>query len=432
MVWVETQQSELIRLGRPLGLFNADTVPEHLRNKFVVADSGSLQFFDTHRSAGDAAQIVMMREIGPLNAAYCAATDKPLPTSHVGYAPGIVGTYSVSKTLVQSNESLISVLSRSLHSLGISGPPRALTWDEVTLLSMSYFDELQMVWVETQQSELIRLGRPLGLFNADTVPEHLRNKFVVADSGSLQFFDTHRSAGDAAQIVMMREIGPLNAAYCAATDKPLPTSHVGYVASEESSLVAPNRMNLFEDVRRNHFTTSMAYDKLPMLDVIVQRWVNGSAVASQCLAVYDSGSFDAFYTVSDTAQKEIIRGTETLWVHPSYHLSAVSDMPCTCSPNISLSSIGSCPLWQEVPFGGKIKRDFLNWKGEAVLVVGARLVSTRWKVRVLVDTNANFYGVPKDAISLIAADLLDAIGLWGNDSCASGLNFSKFVTPKVD
>jgi hypothetical protein len=53
-----------------------------------------------------------------------------------------------------------------------------------------------------------------------------------------------------------------------------------------------------------------------------------------------------------------------------------------------------------------VKRDFLNWKVKAELIVGARVVSSRWNVRVLMDTKSHFYAVLKDAISLVDANLL--------------------------
>ena len=62
-----------------------------------------------------------------------------------------------------------------------------------------------------------------------------------------------------------------------------------------------------------------------------------------------------------------------------------------------------------VPFWGRVNRTFLNWKGKSVLVVGSRVISSRWQVRVLADTNNTFYAVPKDAVSLAAANLLSGI-----------------------
>ena len=58
-------------------------------------------------------------------------------------------------------------------------------------------------------------------------------------------------------------------------------------------------------------------------------------------------------------------------------------------------------MWQQVPYGERVNQTFLNWNGESVLLGGARVISSRWKVRVLVDTNNSLYAVPKDATSLV-------------------------------
>lgn len=169
------------------------------------------------------------------------------------------------------------------------------------------------------------------------------------------------------------------------------------------------------------------YDKLPIMEVIAERDVNGTIVPFKCFAVYDSGSFDAFYTASDEAHAHVRRTSQTMWAHPDHETSDVSDLGCTCGHNIARSrGVSGCPLWQEIPYGGRVKRGFLNWKGKAVLLVGARVVSARWKVRVLVDTNNTFYAVPKDATSLVDAKLLhhDGVAMTVEATTAPGSSCS--------
>lgn len=123
-----------------------------------------------------------------------------------------------------------------------------------------YYD-LQTWWVSTRRFELAALGLPLHLFDALAVPAALRDKFVMSDGGELTFFDTKSAAEDAAELAMLRSIGPINAAYSAATGKPLPIAHVGVVASEAAPLATPARMNLFEDIMRNCRSTSDACNR---------------------------------------------------------------------------------------------------------------------------------------------------------------------------
>ena len=89
------------------------------------------------------------------------------------------------------------------------------------------------------------------MFNDATVPSFLRGKFAVADRGELRIFETRLAALDAAYAAMQRDVGPINAAYLAATDEMLPTPFIALVDDndddEEIPLVAPVRMARFEE-----------------------------------------------------------------------------------------------------------------------------------------------------------------------------------------
>ena len=75
-------------LGEPLHLFDAATLPAEMRNSVVLAaDRGAMQKQDSKSAAFAAARRVMLRDIGPINAPYFAAADKPLPVSNFGPAP---------------------------------------------------------------------------------------------------------------------------------------------------------------------------------------------------------------------------------------------------------------------------------------------------------------------------------------------------------
>lgn len=320
---------------------------------------------------------------------------------------------------------LEDALTQAHKGLGIAGPLRALTEDEVRRLPLPILRGLRLSWETAQREELARLGQPLGLFDPATVPADARFKFATADAGELRLFDTLEAAKDASESIMLRDVGPINAAYGAATGEELPPPHTGLVVDDDAPLIAPVRMDLFEEVRRGKWSTTNAYDKLPLMKVIMERTVNGTVVPFQSLAVYDSGSFDAFYAASDDAEEGVMQRYGEIWVHPVSAVASVSDIKCTCGADISRKAHSTCPLWQMVPYGGRVKRNFLNWANQAVFLVGARLVSMRWRVRVLVDTNSSFYAVSKDATSLVDAKLLDAFPTLNGDSTdvlASGIS----------
>ena len=145
-----------------------------------------------------------------------------------------------------AHPSLDCILQRALQSLGADIPPRALTAEELRRLSIPMFYDLQTWWVSTRRHELAALGLPLHLFDAVTVPASLRDKFVMSDGGELRFFDSKLAAEDAAENAMLHSIGPINAAYSAATGKPLPIAHVGVAASEAVPLVTPASAQLLQ------------------------------------------------------------------------------------------------------------------------------------------------------------------------------------------
>lgn len=121
---------------------------------------------------------------------------------------------------------------QALTHLGISSP-RAITWDELLLLPMSIKRKLKSAWAAKQRAELAELGLPLRLFDASTVPDALRNMFVVADGGLLHFFDNEDDAFSAAKVYILRDLGPFNAAYFASADKPLPLPHFGEISEAD-------------------------------------------------------------------------------------------------------------------------------------------------------------------------------------------------------
>jgi hypothetical protein len=316
--------------------------------------------------------------------------------------------FSGSNELCVPSLSVEDALTQAHQSLGVSGPlRRALTEDEVRRLPLPILRGLRMSWETTQREELARLGQPLGLFDPATVPADARNKFATADAGELHLFDTLEAAKDASENVMLRDVGPINAAYGAATGEELPPPHTGLV--DDAPVIAQVRMDLFDEVHRGKWSTTYAYDRLPLMEVIMERTVNGTIVPFQSLAVYDSWSFDAFYAANDEAEKGVMQRYGEMWVHPVSAVASVSDIKCTCGADISRKAHSTCPLWQTVPYGGRVRRDFLNWANQAVFLVGARLVSLRWRVLVLVDTNSSFYAVSKDATSLVDAKLLNAV-----------------------
>ena len=155
---------------------------------------------------------------------------------------------------------LDALLAQSLQSLGIIEPPRPLTADEVHRLPLTMLDILRTWWASTQRDELTKLGLALGLFDPRTVPANLRHKFVVFDSGEPQYryFDTEYAAFDASESIMRRDIGPINAAYYAATDSSLPVPHVGVVAEEDVPLVTAKRMSTFDEARGGFSQTMCA------------------------------------------------------------------------------------------------------------------------------------------------------------------------------
>jgi len=87
-------------------------------------------------------------------------------------------------------------------------------------------DDLQAWWVSTQRCELTASGLPLQLFETHAVPESLTRqvrRVRQGYGGNCVFRQQVRRELSAAETAMLRNIGPIKAAYYAATGAPLPT-----------------------------------------------------------------------------------------------------------------------------------------------------------------------------------------------------------------